>query len=426
VISCLKYSGGSYLIRKDIQDTEVSRILELELKRQKENINLIAAENYASRAVLQAQGSVFTNKYAEGYPERRYYAGCTYVDAVESLAIQRAKKLFNAEHANVQPHSGSQANMAAYFALLDPGDTVMGMTLSHGGHLTHGAPVNFSGKLYKFVSYSVNRETETIDYEEVEKLALAHKPKLIMAGASSYPRKIDFERFRQIADKVGAKLVADIAHIAGLVAINLHPSPVPVADVVTSSTHKTLRGPRSGFVLCKNELSAKIDSAVFPMMQGGPMVNGIAAKAVAFFEAMQPEFVNYQKSILANSAALAQELNQKGLRLVSGGTENHLVLVDLTNTGITGKVAQDALETAGIIINRNAIPFDSRPPQVTSGIRLGTPAVTTRGFGIQEIKQVAALIIKVLSDPENTSIRQQVREEVISICQRFPVPGIDY
>jgi glycine hydroxymethyltransferase len=426
VILCVKHSGGSSLTRKDIQDTEVSQILELELKRQRENINLIAAENYASRAVLQAQGSVFTNKYAEGYPDRRYYAGCIYVDAVESLAIQRAKKLFNAEHANVQPHSGSQANMAAYFALLDPGDTVMGMTLSHGGHLTHGSPVNFSGKLYKFVSYSVNRETETIDYEEAEKLALEHKPKLIMAGASSYPRKIDFGRFRQIADKVGAKLVTDIAHIAGLVATNLHPSPVSVADVVTSSTHKTLRGPRSGLVLCKNELAAKINSAVFPMMQGGPMVHAIAAKAVAFFEAMQPEFVNYQKSVLRNSAVLAQELNQKGLRLVSGGTENHLVLVDLTTTGITGKVAQDALEAAGIIINRNAIPFDSRPPQVASGIRLGTPAVTTRGFGIQEIKQVAALIIKVLSDPDNISVRQQVREEVNSICQRFPVPGIDY
>jgi glycine hydroxymethyltransferase len=414
------------LIKKNLQDTEVAHILELEIKRQKENVNLIAAENYASKAVLAAQGSVFTNKYAEGYPEKRYYAGCRYVDEVESLAIQRAKKLFNAEHANVQPHSGSQANMAAYFALLEPGDTVMGMTLSHGGHLTHGSPVNFSGKLYKFVSYCVNRETETIDYDEAEKLAQEHKPKLIMAGASSYPRKIDFVRFRQIADKVGARLVTDIAHIAGLVATNLHPSPVAVADVVTSSTHKTLRGPRSGLVLCKNELAGKINSAVFPMMQGGPMVHAIAAKAVAFFEALQPEFLEYQKSVVKNAAVLAQELENSGFRLVSGGTDNHLVLVDLTKTGITGKIAQDSLEYAGIIINRNAIPFDTKPPQIASGIRLGTPAVTTRGFGVQEIKQVASLITRILSDPENKILGQQVKEQVLAICQKFPVPGIDY
>lgn len=407
-------------------DSDVTHILELEARRQKETINLIAAENYASRAVLQAQGSVLTNKYAEGYPEHRYYAGCRYIDEVETLAIQRAKKLFNAEHANVQPHSGSQANMAAYFALLEPGDSVMGMTLSHGGHLTHGAPVNFSGKWYKFISYGINRETELLDYDEVEKLALEHRPKLIMAGASSYPRKIDFERFRRIADKVGAKLVVDIAHIAGLVAADVHPSPLSVAEVVTSSTHKTLRGPRSGFVMCKKEFAGRIDSAVFPMMQGGPLMHAIAAKAVAFFEAMQPEFVTYQKAVLENASVLAQELEQNGFRVVSGGTDNHLVLVDLTKTGITGRVAQEALETAGILVNRNAIPFDPKPPQITSGIRLGTPAVTTRGFTVREIKQVAAMVTRVLSAPQDQKMGQQVKEQVTAMCQKFPVPGIDY
>ena len=411
---------------KNLQDTEVSRILELEAKRQKETINLIAAENYASRAVLQAQGSVLTNKYAEGYPEHRYYAGCPYIDEVETLAIQRAKKLFGAEHANVQPHSGSQANMAAYFALLEPGDTVMGMTLSHGGHLTHGAPVNFSGRWYKFISYGINRENELLDYDEIEKLALEHKPKLIMAGASSYPRKIDYERFRQIADKVSARLVVDIAHIAGLVAARVHPSPFPVADVVTSSTHKTLRGPRSGFVLCKKEFGTKVDSAVFPVMQGGPLMHAIAAKAVAFFEAMQPEFVAYQKAVLENAVVLAQELQRNGFRLISGGTENHLVLMDLANTGITGRTAQETLEAAGILVNRNAIPFDSKPPQIASGIRLGTPAVTTRGFGVPQIKQVAAMITEVLSDIDNPKTIRQVKEQVTTMCQRFPVPGIDY
>ena len=420
------FPGGLQLVRKNLQDTEIIRILELEAKRQKETINLIAAENYASRAVLQAQGSILTNKYAEGYPERRYYAGCHYIDEVEALAIQRAKKLFQAEHANVQPHSGSQANMAAYFALLEPGDVVMGMTLSHGGHLTHGAPVNFSGKWYSFVSYGINRETEKLDYDEVEKLAMKHKPKLIMAGASSYPRIIDFERFRGIADKAGSRLVADIAHIAGLVATGLHPSPVPVADVITSSTHKTLRGPRSGLVLCKNELAARIDSAVFPMMQGGPLMHAIAAKAVAFFEAMQPEFVGYQKAVLENAVVLAQELKHNGFRLISGGTDNHLVLVDLTKTGITGRIAQVSLENAGILVNRNAIPFDPKPPQITSGIRLGTPAVTTRGFGTKEIKQIVSLITKVLSDPDDKKIEKQVKEQVAAMCQQFPVPGIDY
>jgi len=414
------------LIRKELQEINVNQILELEAKRQKETINLIAAENYASRAVLQAQGSILTNKYAEGYPEHRYYAGCSFIDEIEKLAIKGAKKLFNAEHANVQPHSGSQANMAAYFALLEPGDKVMGMTLSHGGHLTHGAPANFSGKWYKFISYGINRETERLDYDEIEKLALEHRPKLIMAGASSYPRIIDFEQFRHIADKVDARLVIDIAHIAGLVAVNLHPSPFPFADVVTSSTHKTLRGPRSGFVLCKSELAPKIDSAVFPMMQGGPLMHAIAAKAVAFFEAMQPDFASYQKAVLENAAVLAQELQKSGFRLVSGGTDNHLVLVDLTETGITGKTAQEALEAAGILVNRNAIPFDSKPPQIASGIRLGTPAVTTRGFGVGEMRRLVSMISEVLSAPDSREIGQRVKEQTLSMCQQFPVPGIDY
>ncbi len=407
------------------QDKEISRLLKLEAKQQKQTINLIAAENYASKAVLQAQGSILTNKYAEGYPQRRYYAGCPNIDTIESLAIERAKKLFNAEHANVQPHSGSQANMAVYFALLEPGDTVMGMSLSHGGHLTHGAPVNFSGKWYNFIPYGVDRETERLDYAEIEKLALKHKPKLIIAGASAYPRTIDFNLFRNIADMAGAILVADMAHIAGLVATNLHPSPVPHAQIVTSSTHKTLRGPRSGFILCEQELASKIDAAVFPMMQGGPLMHVIAAKAVAFFEAMQPAFTTYQKAVLENAQVLARELQQNGLRLVSGGTDNHLILVDLSSTGITGKVAQEALEAAGILVNRNTIPFDTRPPQITSGIRLGTPAITTRGFGPREMKTIASFILKVLSNPEDKKIQREIAEQVVSLCHRFPTPGID-
>lgn len=407
------------------QDKEISRLLKLEAKQQKQTINLIAAENYASKAVLQAQGSILTNKYAEGYPQRRYYAGCPNIDTIESLAIERAKKLFNAEHANVQPHSGSQANMAVYFALLEPGDTVMGMSLSHGGHLTHGAPVNFSGKWYNFIPYGVDRETERLDYAEIEKLALKHKPKLIIAGASAYPRTIDFSLFRNIADMAGAVLVADMAHIAGLVATNLHPSPVPHAQIVTSSTHKTLRGPRSGFILCEQELASKIDAAVFPMMQGGPLMHVIAAKAVAFFEAMQPAFTTYQKAVLENAQVLARELQQNGLRLVSGGTDNHLILVDLSSTGITGKVAQEALEAAGILVNRNTIPFDTRPPQITSGIRLGTPAITTRGFGPREMKTIASFILKVLSNPEDKKIQREIAEQVVSLCHRFPTPGID-
>jgi glycine hydroxymethyltransferase len=407
------------------QDTEIARFLKLEARRQKETINLIAAENYASRAVLEAQGSILTNKYAEGYPHRRYYAGCPNVDAIESLAIERAKKLFHAEHANVQPHSGSQANMAAYFACLEPSDTVMGMSLSHGGHLTHGAPANFSGKWYKFVTYGLDPETERLDYDNIEKLAVKHKPKLIICGASAYPRIIDFSRFRRIADAAGAQLVADMAHLAGLVAAKLHPSPVPHAQIVTSSTHKTLRGPRSGFILCKEDLAAKIDAAVFPTMQGGPLMHAIAAKAIAFFEAMQPEFATYQKAVLENARVLAAELQQDGLRLVSGGTDNHLILVDLTSTGITGITAQEALEAAGILVNRNSIPSDPRSPQITSGIRLGTPAITTRGFGPREMKQIAYFIIKVLSDPKDKKIQKEISGQVADICSRFPAPGID-
>jgi len=406
-------------------DPEISRVLYTEEKRQRETINLIASENYASKAVLEAQGSFLTNKYAEGYPQQRYYGGCENMDIVESLAIQRAKELFHAEHANVQPHSGAQANMAAYYALLSYGDTVMGMSLAHGGHLTHGAKVSFSGKSYHFIPYGVNQETERIDYQEVERLALEHKPKLIVAGASAYPRIIDFERFRHIADLVGARLVADIAHIAGMIAVGLHPTPVPYADIVTSTTHKTLRGPRGGFILSRGELASAIDAAVFPQMQGGPLMHVIAAKAVAFYEAMQPSFADYQRSILDNALALASELQRLGLRLVSGGTDNHLVLVDLTEIGVNGREAEEALGRTGIVVNRNAIPFDPRPPQITSGIRLGTPAVTTRGFGKEEMKHIASLIVKAITNIGNREIQNQVSEEVSQICHRFPVPGID-
>ncbi len=406
-------------------DPEIARVLDLEAERQKGTINLIASENYASKAVIQAEGSFLTNKYAEGYPQRRYYGGCENLDIAESLAIQRAKELFHAGHANVQPHSGAQANMASYFALLEYGDTVLGMSLAHGGHLTHGAPVSFSGKTYKFIPYGVNRETERIDYPEVERLALAHKPRLIVAGASSYPRIIDFERLRQIANTVGAMFMVDIAHIAGLVAVGLHPTPVPYAEVVTSTTHKTLRGPRSGFILCREELAPMIDDAVFPRMQGGPLMHVIAAKAVAFHEAMQPGFVDYQRAVLDNALALATELRRLGLRIVSGGTDNHLVLVDLTGAGVTGRQAEAALGVAGIVVNRNAIPFDPRPPRIASGIRLGTPAVTTRGFGQGEMKQIAAWMIKIISNIDDIAVQQQIRDEVLQFCQRFPTPGVD-
>jgi len=406
-------------------DPEVNHALEMEAKRQRETINLIASENYASKAVLEAQGSALTDKYAEGYPQQRYYGGCENVDVIESLAIQRAKELYHVEHANVQPHSGAQANMAAYYALLEYGDVVMGMSLAHGGHLTHGDKKSYSGKSYNFVPYGVNRETERIDYQEIERLAREHKPKLIVAGASAYPRIIDFERFRDIADMVGARLMVDIAHIAGIVAVGLHPTPVPYADVVTSTSHKTLRGPRSGFMLCRGELAPSIDAAVFPEMQGGPLVHIIAAKAVCFSEAMKPSFVDYQRAVLDNSLVLGSELQRLGLRLITGGTDNHMVLVDLTETGITGRQAEEALQATGIVVNRNAIPFDSHPPRITSGIRLGTPAVTTRGFGKEEMRQIASLIVKVIANIDNSNIYDQVKEEVSQICSHFPVPGID-
>jgi glycine hydroxymethyltransferase len=406
------------------RDSKVTQILSLEAARQASTINLIASENHASRAVLEAQSSVLTDKYAEGYPGQRYYGGCVYIDEIENLAIERAKKLFKAEHANVQAHSGSQANMAAYSILLEHGDTVMGMSLSHGGHLTHGSEVNFSGKWYNFVPYGVDPKTEVLNYDEIEKLALKHRPKLIIAGASSYSRIIDFERLRHIADKVGAKLLVDMAHIAGIIAAGLHPSPVPFAQVTTATTQKTLRGPRGGFILCDKELASAIDAAVFPGMQGGPFMHIIAAKAVCFFEAMQPEFVDYQKSVLKNARVLASELQRCGMRIVSGGTDNHMVLVDLSPQGISGKNAEEALGAAGISANRNAIPFDPKPPMITSGIRLGTPAVTTRGFGVEEMKRIASLIARVLSPSGNKQAQEQVHREVREMCQQFPIPGL--
>jgi glycine hydroxymethyltransferase len=406
-------------------DPEISKAIECEAERQKEIVNLIASENYTSRAVLEAQGSFLTYKYAEGYPGRRYYGGCENMDTIEEIAIKRAKELFKAEHANVQPHSGSQANMAAYFALLDYGDTVMAMDLNHGGHLTHGSPSTFSGKSYRFIHYGVNRETGRIDFPQVEKLAKEHKPRLIVSGYTAYPRIIDFERFRRIADSVGARLMVDIAHIAGLVVAGLHPTPIPYADVVTSTTHKTLRGPSGGLILCRAEHAKAIDAAVFPEAQGKPLMHAVAAKAVALFEAMQPDFAAYQRSILDNAQALATELQRQGLRLLSGGTDNHLMLVDLTDKGITGLQAEKALGAAGIIVNRNTIPFESRPPRVTSGIRLGTPGVTTRGFGQEEMKIIAALIVKVISQPDSEKVQEEVRQEVAQVCHRFPVPGID-
>jgi len=377
-----------------------------------------------SRAVLEAQGSVLTDKYAEGYPGRRYYSGCDYVDEVENLAIARARELFKAEHANVQAHSGSQANMAAYSVLLEHGDTVMGMSLSHGGHLTHGSHVNFSGRWYNIVPYGVDRTTEMLNYDEIESLAVEHRPKLIVAGASSYSRIVDFERFRYIADKVGARLMADIAHLSGLIATGLHPSSVPWAHVSTSTTQKTLRGPRGGIILCSGELAPAIDAAVFPGMQGGPAMHTIAAKAVCFLEARQPEFAEYQRAVLENARTLAAELQAHNMRIVSGGTENHIVLVDLSRLGITGKDADEALEVAGISVNRNGIPFDPRPPRITSGIRLGTSAVTTRGFGVEEMKQIASLIVRVLSHPGDRQTLEQVRAEAREMCGQFPVPGL--
>ena len=405
-------------------DSEISDAIENEKRRQKDNINLIASENYASPAVLEAQGSVFTNKYAEGYPGRRYYGGCEFVEIVEQLAIDRAKSLFNADFANVQPHSGAQANMAAYFASLQPGDTVMGMGLDHGGHLTHGSQVNFSAKLYNFVTYGVDRELETIDFREVKKIAEENKPKLIVAGASAYTRTIDFQSFQEICDLVNAKLMVDMAHISGLVAAGVHPSPVESADIVTSTTHKTLRGPRGGIILGKSELGKKLNSAVFPNMQGGPLEHTIAAKAVAFREAESDSFIQYQTQVIDNAKALAGTLHEGGLRLVSGGTDNHMALVDVTPMGLSGKQAEESLGRANIVINRNAIPFDEKPPRQASGIRLGTPAITTRGMKIQEAKAIATLILKVLQNIEDSKVEKEVQEEVLSLTSRFPVPGI--
>ncbi len=408
---------------KDV-DPKVAAAIKQDERRQQFTLNLIASENYASRAVLEAQGSVLTNKYAEGYPGKRYYGGCDNVDTVEELAIERAKKLFKADHANVQAHSGAQANMAAYFALLKYGDTVLAMSLANGGHLTHGSKVNFSGRFYNFITYGVDRATETIDYDQVERLALKHRPKLIVTGASSYPRIIDFKRFREIADRVGARLVVDMAHLAGLVAAGVHPSPVPYAEVVTSTTHKTLRGPRGGFILCQSPWASSIDSSIFPGTQGGPLMHVIAAKAVAFHEAMQPAFVSYQKKVLRNARVLASELSRQGLRLVAGGTDTHLILVDLSATGLKGRDAEKALESVGIIVNKNLIPFDPHPPQITSGIRLGTPALTTRGFGEKEMKQIASFIVRVFTDPDNRKVQRQIRQHIKEICEKFPVPGI--
>ncbi len=404
-------------------DPDVASAIEKEGERQQRNIVLIASENYVSQAVLEAQGSHLTNKYAEGYPGRRYYGGCEYVDIVEQLAIDRSKALFGAEHSNVQPHSGAQANMAAYFSLLEPGDVALGMRLDQGGHLTHGSQVNFSGKLYSFVAYGVDRETEHIDYDEVERLAHEHKPKVIVAGYTAYPRIIDFQRFRQIADAVGATLMVDMAHISGLVAAGAHPSPLPHAQVVTSTTHKTLRGPRGAFILSTEELGRSIDRAVFPQTQGGPLMHIIAAKAVAFGEAAQPEFREYQRSVVENARSLAQGLTEGGLRVVSGGTDNHLALVDVTPLGVSGQQAETALGRVNITVNKNAIPFDSRPPRVTSGLRLGTPSVSSRGFGPREMQDIARLIVKTISNMEDGAVEKEVREDVEAITSRFPTPG---
>jgi glycine hydroxymethyltransferase len=406
-------------------DPQVAQAIEKENRRQRNNIVLIASENYASKAVLEAQATVMNNKYAEGYPGRRYYGGCENVDVVEQLAIDRAKALFGAQHANVQPHSGAQANMAAYFSLIEPGDTVMGMRLDQGGHLTHGSPVNFSGKLYNFVGYGVDRETETIDFDEVERLAHEHKPKIIVAGYTAYPRTIDFERFRGIADGVGAILMVDMAHIAGLIAGGAHPSPLPHAQVVTSTTQKTLRGPRGGLVLTTEELSKKIDRAVFPHTQGGPFMHVIAAKAVCFGEAQKPAFGKYAKSVLENARALAASLSEGGLRIVSGGTDNHLILVDLRPLGIKGNQAEQLLERASIVANKNTIPYDPEPPRVASGLRLGSAAVTSRGFGPKEMAKVGELIVRALKAGDNEAVGKAVKQEAEKLASSFPMPGID-
>ena len=404
------------------KDTAVFEAVEKELNRQRTKLELIASENIVSRAVMEAQGSVLTNKYAEGYPGKRYYGGCEFVDVVEQLAIDRAKKLFGAEYANVQPHSGAQANMAVFFALLTPGDTVLGMNLTDGGHLTHGSPVNMSGKYFKIVPYGVAKETETIDYDELEKIAVENKPKLIVAGASAYSRTLDFPRFAEIAKKVGAYLMVDMAHIAGLVAAGLHPSPLSYADVVTTTTHKTLRGPRGGMILCKDaEFGKQFNKAIFPGIQGGPLMHVIAAKAVALGEALQPAFKEYAAQIIKNAKVLADKLTADGFRIVSGGTDNHLMLVDLTNKNITGKVAQNVLDEVNITANKNTIPFEPRSPFVTSGLRLGSPALTTRGFKENDMAEVADIIALVLDDTENEEKKVQARERVDALCKKYPL-----
>lgn len=403
-------------------DPEIAKYVNGELNRQREKLELIASENIVSPAVLAAQGSVLTNKYAEGYPGKRYYGGCEFVDEVETLAIERAKKLFGAEYANVQPHSGAQANMAVFFALLQPGDTVMGMNLNDGGHLTHGSPVNMSGKYFKIVPYGVDKETETIDYDALEAQAKECKPKLIVAGASAYARTLDFPRLAEIAHGVGAYLMVDIAHIAGLVAAGEHPSPIPYADVVTTTTHKTLRGPRGGMILCRDaEFGKQFNKAVFPGIQGGPLMHVIAAKAVALGEALKPEFKEYAKQVIKNAAVLSKTLQEEGFRIVSGGTDNHLMLVDLTNKGITGKVAQTVLDEVNITANRNTIPFEPLSPFVTSGLRLGTPALTTRGFKEADLQEVGKIIALVLSDVENEEKKAEARKRVAALCKKYPL-----
>jgi len=405
-------------------DPDIARAIRNETERQAEGLELIASENLVSRAILEAAGSVMTNKYAEGYPGKRYYGGCEFVDVAESLAISRAKTLFGADHANVQPHSGAQANMSVYFTIVKPGDTVLGMNLAHGGHLTHGHPLNFSGKLYKIVPYGVRRDDERIDYEELERLAHQHTPQMIMVGASAYPRVIDFPRIAAVAKAVGAPMVVDMAHIAGLVAAGVHPSPVPHADFVTSTTHKTLRGPRSGLILCREQYARDLDRALFPGVQGGPLMHIVAAKAVCFKEAMEPAFADYQRQIVANAQRLATALSGHGFRLVSGGTDNHLMLVDVFSQGVTGKAAETALGKAGITVNKNAIPFDQNPPMVASGIRIGTPALTTRGMREAEMDLIGELIARVLAAPDDDRVLGTVKTEVEQLCRRFPMYGV--
>ncbi len=402
-------------------DPQIADAIALETRRQNDTLELIASENHVSRAVLTAMGSVFTNKYAEGYPGKRYYGGCGPTDIVETIAIERAKKLFGAEHANVQPHSGSQANMSIYFAMLKPGDTIMGMDLSHGGHLTHGHPLSYSGRDFKVVAYHVRKEDERIDYDEMQQLAEAEKPRMIICGASAYSRIIDFKRIREIADSVGALMMADIAHIAGLVVTGNHPSPVPYADFVTTTTHKTLRGPRAGLVLCKEQYAKDLDRSVFPGVQGGPLVHIVAAKAVAFQEALSPEFKEYQTQIIRNAKALAQAVGDNGFRIVSGGTDNHLFMTDVFSKGITGKDGQNYLEAANITVNKNTIPFDTQKPMVASGLRIGTPAVTTRGLREPEMKTIANLIARVLDAKGDAAVTAQVKSEVKQLCDRFPI-----